>query len=71
MNRTYCITSGVVFALVALMHLWRVVLGVPLEIGAWSVPQSLSVVGAIGAAALSVWAFRNARTAKPVTVAYS
>ena len=71
MSRTYCMTSGVVFALVALMHVWRVVLGLSLQIGAWSVPQSLSVVGAIGAAALSLWAFRNARTEKPVTVAYT
>lgn len=71
MSRNYCITSGVVFALVALGHVWRVVLGVPAQLGAWSVPQSVSVVGAIGAAALSVWAFRSAKLAKPVAVAYT
>ncbi|HST07973.1 MAG TPA: hypothetical protein VLJ83_07355 [Gemmatimonadaceae bacterium] len=71
MNRNYRITSGVVFALVALMHAWRFVLGVPVQIGAWSVPQWVSVVAAIVAAALSVWAFRSARAEKPVAVAYT
>jgi len=71
MSRTYCLTSGVVFALVALGHVWRFVMGVPAQLGAWSVPQSVSVLGAIGAAALSVWAFRSARTGKPAAVAYT
>lgn len=71
MNRNYCITSGMVFALIALVHAWRFVLGVPVQLGAWSVPQSVSVVGAIVAAALSVWAFRSARAGKPVAVAYT
>lgn len=71
MSRAYCITSGVVFALVALMHVWRFVLNLPVQIGAWSVPQSVSAVAAIAAGVLSVWAFRIARTAKPVAVAYT
>ena len=34
MNRHYCITSAIIFAAVALMHSWRFVLDVPLQIGA-------------------------------------
>ena len=61
MNRKYCITSAVVFALVAMAHAWRFVLDAPLQIGAWNVSRSLSAVAAIGAASLAVWAFRSAR----------
>ena len=71
MTRNYCITSGVVFAFVALMHVWRLVLGFPVQIGAWSVPLSFSAIGAIVAVGFAVWAFRSARTAKPVRVAYT
>lgn len=71
MTRHYCITSGVVFALLALVHVWRLVLGSPIQIGAWSVPLSFSAVGAIVAGGFAVWAFRSARGTKPVTVAYT
>lgn len=61
-NRSYCVVSGVVFTLVALMHLWRYALGLPLQIGAWQVSRSLSLVGALGAGLLAVWAFSGTRT---------
>ena len=61
-NRSYCTVSGVVFVLVALMHLWRYVLDLPLQIGSWQVSRSLSLVGALGAGLLAVWAFSGART---------
>ncbi len=60
--RRYCIVSGVVFAIVALLHFWRYVLGLPLQIGAWEVSRSLSLVAALGAGLLSAWAFTGART---------
>jgi len=63
-NRNYCIVSGIVFALVALMHVWRFVLDLPLQIGAWHVARSLSGIGAVGAAALAVWAFKSAGAGK-------
>lgn len=69
-NRNYCIVSGVIFAIIALMHLWRYVLDLPLQIGAWQVSRSLSLVGALGAGLLAVWAFAGARTRvlrEPVT----
>ena len=71
MNRNYCVTSAVVFALVALMQAWRFVLDLPMQIGAWNVPRSLSGFAAIGAACLAVWAFRSARLGKPAKVVYT
>jgi len=71
MSRNYCITSAIVFAFVALMHAWRFVLDLPLQIGAWNVPRSLSGFAAIGAVCLAVWAFRSARLAKSAKVAYT
>jgi len=61
-DRRYCVVSGVVFAIVALLHLWRYVLDLPLQIGAWQVSRSLSLVAALGAGLLAVWAFSGART---------
>jgi hypothetical protein len=71
MSRSYCLTSGIVFILVALMHAWRIALDLPMQIGAWSVPPSLSGLAAIGAALLAVWAFRSARLAKTANVVYT
>jgi hypothetical protein len=69
MNRTYCLTSAIVFTLVALAQAWRFVVDLPVQIGGWSVPRSISGVAAIGAAALAVWVFRSARIEKAPTVA--
>ena len=71
MNRNYCLTSAVVFALVALVHAWRFVLDFPIQIGAWYFPRSLSGVAAIVAGLLAVWAFRSARPGKTANVAYT
>jgi hypothetical protein len=71
MNRNYCLTSAVVFALVALVHAWRFVLDFPIQIGAWYFPRSLSGVAAIVAGLLAVWAFRSARPEKTANVAYT
>jgi hypothetical protein len=71
MTRSYCITSAIVFALAALIHVWRFVLDLPLQIGVWSVPRSLSGLAAIGASGLAVWAFRSAKPGKSAQVAYT
>lgn len=60
-NRNYCGVSGVVFTIVALIHTWRYVLALPATVGAWQVPRSLSLIAAIGAAVLAVWAFSGTR----------
>jgi len=71
MNRNYCITSAIIFTFVALLHAWRFVLALPLQIGAWNVPQPLSGFAAIGAAFLAVWAFRSATLGKSAKIAYT
>ena len=71
MSRKYCFTSSLVFAFVALLHAWRFVLDLPLQIGAWSVPRSFSGIGAIAAAALSIWAIRSASASETRTIVYS
>ena len=68
MNRNYSITSAVVFALVALMHAWRFVLDVPVQMGAWDVSRSLSGLIAVAAAFLAVWGLRTARLGKSARV---
>ena len=70
-NKNYCAVSGVVFTLVALVHIWRFVLDLPLQIGNWHVSRSLSLIGAIVAGILAIWAFSGARAEKgrpPVVV---
>ena len=71
MTRNYCITSAIVFALAALTHVWRYVLDLPLQIGAWSVPRSLSGFAAGFAALLALWAYKSAGFGKPPQVAYT
>jgi len=71
MSRSYCITSAIVFALVALTHVWRFVLDLPLQIGVWNVPRSLSGFAAIVAAGMAVWAFRSAGSDRPARIAYT
>ena len=54
--KNYLIISATVFAVVALAHLIRALQQWPITIGPWSVPVDLSWLGAIAAAALSLWA---------------
>ena len=70
-SRNYCMASAVVFALVALMHIWRFVLDLPLQIGAWSVPRSVSFVGAIVAGVFAVWGFKSFRGPKQAQVVFT
>ena len=58
--RTYVAVSGIVFAIVAVLHLIRVVNGWSVEVGPWSAPMEVSWFGTIFPAVLSVWAFRLA-----------
>lgn len=71
MSRAYCTTSAIVFTLVALLHLWRVALDLPMTLGAWNIPRSLSVLAGVGAAGLAIWAFSSLKSGKPVRVAYT
>ena len=56
--RTYLLVSGVIFGIVAVVHVLRLALGWPLIIGSWDVPQWVSVAGAIAPGVLCAWALR-------------
>ena len=60
--RSYCAVSGVLFSLVAVMHLLRVVYNMPVIVDAYAVPMALSWLGFAIPAALAFWAFRIARS---------
>lgn len=59
-QKTFALVAGVIFALVALMHVLRLFMGWPLVIGSWSVPMWLSWVGLVVAGGLSVLGLRLA-----------
>jgi hypothetical protein len=57
--RAYHVTSGTLFALVGVMHLYRAIQGWPMELGSYSIPVAGSyAVGAL-CALMAVWAFRS------------
>jgi uncharacterized membrane protein (DUF2068 family) len=58
--KSYLVVSGCLFALVAAMHLVRLINQMPAELGAWSVPLWASWFGLIIAGSMSGWAFRLA-----------
>ncbi len=60
-RNTYCYVSGVIFGIVAALHLLRVINSWPAQIGSVSISISASVVGAVIAATLCIWAFRSAK----------
>jgi hypothetical protein len=60
-TRPYCLISGAIFSLVALLHVGRLAYGWPFVIGTWSLPVAASWAGAAAAGALACWAFRLAR----------
>lgn len=70
-SKNYCIVSATVFTLVALLHLWRFALRLPLQIGAWSVPPLFSLVAALVTGGLAIWAFRIARGTTASKVVYT
>jgi len=58
--RTYLMISGVIFGLVAILHLIRVINGWAFLVGSWSVPMWASWLGTAVPAVLCLWAFRLA-----------
>ena len=53
----YLAISSGIFLLVSLLHFLRVLYGLEVVIGGWSLPLSLSVVATIGPLILSIWGF--------------
>lgn len=52
-RKTFCAVAGVVFALVALLHLLRIYMGWPVVVGSWAAPMWVSWIGLVVAGALS------------------
>ena len=47
--------AGVIFAIVALLHLLRVYMGWPVVIGDWSAPMWVSWIALVVAGVLAIW----------------
>jgi len=60
-HKTYCLVSGVLFAVVALAHLWRILDGMSVQVDKYAVPMAVSWVGLVVPALLASWAFRISR----------
>ena len=55
--RTYIQVSGVLFGVIALLHMVRLLLDWPAQIAGWDVPLWISWVAIVAAGALCAWAF--------------
>jgi hypothetical protein len=57
-EKAFSLVAGVIFALVALLHLVRIFLGWPVDIGEWSVPMWVSWVALVVAGGLALLGLR-------------
>jgi hypothetical protein len=64
-QRAFSIVAGMIFALVALLHLVRIIIGWSVVIGDWSVPMWVSWIGFVVAGGLAFFRveFRRAQRA--------
>jgi hypothetical protein len=60
-KRTYCLVSGTIFGVVAVLHVVRLVKDWDVEIGPIEIPRLMSVPGAIISGALATWGFQLAK----------
>ena len=60
-SKSFFLIAGAIFAIVALAHLLRIVMAVPVTIGSWAVPIWVSWLGMILAGGLSYFGLRLAR----------
>jgi len=65
--RVYLQTSGAIFGLIMLVHILRLLLGWPAQVAGWPVPLWASWIAILVSGALSVWAFRLVRQARPLS----
>jgi hypothetical protein len=59
MRSSFNVVAALVFAAIAVVHAYRLVSPFVVQIGSFVVPQSISWLGLVVAAALSVWGFRS------------
>ncbi|MBI2296515.1 MAG: hypothetical protein HYU76_10930 [Betaproteobacteria bacterium] len=65
--KAYVGISGAIFGIVAVLHLLRLVLDWPAQIGTWSVPFWVSWPALLVAAGLCIWALQLARSLRPAS----
>jgi hypothetical protein len=53
----YALITALIFALVAILHGWRILKGWPVQVGPHSVSMTISWVGLVVAALLAIWGF--------------
>ena len=61
-HKTYAVVTGIIFLLIALLHLLRLLYGWEAIIAGWSVPDWVSVVALMIAGYLAYEGFRLRRT---------
>ena len=61
-RRSYCLTTGIIFIVIALLHLLRIVYGWKVVIGPWPVPDSVSWVAFVVAGYLGYEGVRLAKS---------
>jgi len=60
MQKKPLMVSGSIFLAVALMHVWRYLLKIPVTFGETQIPLGLSFAGAVVAFLLALWMFKAA-----------
>lgn len=65
--RAYLGISGAIFGLIALLHVLRLALDWPAQIGSWTVPFWISWVAILLSGGLCVWAFRLVLASRPAS----
>ncbi len=56
-RRAYLVISGIIFGVVAVLHLLRVVNSWAFQLGSWWIPMWVSWLGMVVPALLCLWAF--------------
>jgi len=57
-QKTFSMVAGTIFAIVAVVHLLRILLGWPAVIGDWTVPMWVSWIGLVVAGVLGYFGLR-------------
>ncbi len=52
-QRTYNLVTGIIFAIIVVVHILRLYMGWPVVIGTWTAPTWLSWIGCVVGGALS------------------
>ncbi|MFN8006687.1 MAG: hypothetical protein U0V70_06655 [Terriglobia bacterium] len=61
-HKSYFYVTGLIFLVFALAHLFRLVLGLPVQINAWSVPVWVSGIAFGGGVILAIWGFQLSKS---------